>query len=364
MNKVIIRSAAALLLSLAANAQESHFLPGHLAVLRAGDGVISLKLRQAPIFVDQFDTNNPGAAPSFSVKIPTNGPQSFFFNGHAGSEGDLSLSANGKLLAFGGYGGADLLQMNGTASRLEGLQRGICTVDNLGAVQTFLYKSVMKEEKVNPRGVVTDGNNDFWGCGNANGTYYYNPVTHDGPVRFTALPSSRCIKIITNALYVSINGADANVLDKPAGIYNFLPASLPRESKAAATLAVPADANYTKIAGFELSPAGNIAYMADTAAGIQKYVNTNGTWSLAYNFSIPQNIPQGSSKSAGCFGLAVDFSGTAPVIYATTTEGYDGSVNSNRLVRIVDTNASAVITTLAQAGSTNIAYRGVAFTPN
>ena len=59
----------------------------------------------------------------------------------------------------------------------------------------------------------------------------------------------------------------------------------------------------------------------------------------------------------------VDFSGPAPVIYATTTEGYGGSVNSNRVVRIVDTNATAVVTTVAQCTSTNIAFRGIDFTP-
>jgi len=65
----------------------------------------------------------------------------------------------------------------------------------------------------------------------------------------------------------------------------------------------------------------------------------------------------------GCFGLVVDFSKPAPIIYATTTEGYDGSVNSNCVVRIVDTYATATVTTLAQSGSAKIAYRGVNFTP-
>jgi len=36
---------------------------------------------------------------------------------------------------------------------------------------------------------------------------------------------------------------------------------------------------------------------------------------------------------------------------------------SNRVVKIVDTNAMAAVTTLAQAGSTKMAYRGIAFTP-
>jgi len=102
---------------------------------------------------------------------------------------------------------------------------------------------------------------------------------------------------------------------------------------------------------------------ADEVKGIQKYMKTNGVWKFAYNFSIPQNIPAPENRRTGCFDVAVDFSGTAPIIYATTTEGYNGCVDSNRVVRIVDTNAMAVVTTLAQAPSTKMAYRGIAFTP-
>jgi hypothetical protein len=362
--KMILICCAALLLAVPANAQGTHFLPGKLAVLRAGDGLIDLQLKQSPIFVDQFDTNALNATPSFSVRIPTNGPNAFFINGHAASEGNLSRSTDHKLLTFGGYGGTDLLKIEGTASRLEELKHGICTVDGSGATHTYLYPAGVAGAKVNPRGVVTDGTNNFWGCGNAKSTYYYNPAEQREPVRFESLPSSRAIKIINGILYVSLNAADAQVLDRQAGLYRFQPASLPRKSDAAINLVVPSGPLYKKVVGFDMSPDGKTAYLADTSAGVQKYVHSGETWKLAYNFSIPQNIPQALNNSAGCFALVVDFGGSAPVIYATTTEGYGNSVNSNRVVRIVDTNATAVVTTLVQAGSTNIAYRGIDFTPN
>jgi hypothetical protein len=363
MKKTILTAVAALLLALAANAQETHFLAGHLAVLRAGDGVFNLHLRQAPIFVDQFDSNTLNASPSFSVRIPTNGPSSFFFNGHAATEGILTRSADHRLLAFAGYGGVDLLQRSGTVSRLD-IQRGICTVDRSGTLHTYLYKSDMPEAKVNPRGVTTDGTNNFWGCGNAYGTFYFNPYDRKEPIRFSAFPNSRAIKIINNALYASMNAADGYALDKPAGVYSFLPEAFPSQTNTAINLVIPAESAYTKVVGFDIGPGGNIAYMSDTAAGIQKYVKSGGKWAFGYNISIPQHIPKDLNTSAGCFGLVVDFSRPAPVIYATTTEGYGGSVNSNRVVRIVDTNSAAVVTTLVQAGSTNIAFRGIDFTPN
>jgi hypothetical protein len=363
MKKIILTGATALLIATAANAQGTHFLQGHLAVLRAGDGMIDLNLRQAPIFVDQFNPNILNAGPSFTVRVPTNGANCFFFNGHAASEGILTRSADQKLLAFAGYGGVDLLRVNGTASRLD-IQRGICTVDSSGTLHTLLYKHDTTEEKVNPRGVVTDGTNNFWGCGNAHGTYYYNPSSVHEPVRFTAFPNSRAIKIINNVLYAGMNAADASVADQPAGVYRFLPVALPRQADTSIKLAVPSAADYKKVVGFDINPAGTIAYMSDTAAGVQKYVKSEGGWKFMYNFAIPQNIPGNLNNSAGCFALVADFGGPAPIIYATTTEGYGGAVNSNRVVRIVDTNAGAVVTTLVQAGSTNIAFRGIDFTPN
>jgi hypothetical protein len=363
MKKQIL-SVAAILVSAAVNAQ---FLPGHLAVLRAGDGVINLHLKQAPVFIDQFDPNSSNPAPSFTVSIPTNGSTTLFFNGHAATEGGLNRSADQRLLTFGGYGGVNLLDKPGTPSLLE-IQRGIATVDTAGTVHTFLYHADDETEKMNPRGAVTDGNNNFWNCGNAGANFYLNPAGGKAKVDFDALPNARAVKIINNVLYAILNGADGTAMDQPAGIYRFVDKAgasiaLPRQADANIELVVPAIAPFTKIVAFDLNLDKNIAYMADTVAGVQKYTKSNGAWKLAYNFAIPQTLAAADNHGTGCFGLAVDFSGSAPVIYATTTEGYGGSANSNRVIRIVDTNATATVTTIAQCPSTNMVFRGIDFTP-
>ena len=360
---LVIGIAAGLVPGWAARAEENHFVPKHLAVLRAGDGEFKLIRKQSPVFIDQFEMEQMNAAPSFTVAIPTNGPNSFFLNGHAASEGNLTRSSDHKQLTFAGYGGMDLLKVNGTASRLN-IPRGFATIDPSGAIHTFLYKSEMTDAKVNPRGVVTDGKNNFWGCGNAYGTFYYNPSAGDPLVRFQSFPSSRDVNIIDDTVYVTLNTADGDLANIPAGIYSFESEPMPRQADDAAKLIVQAAPDYKRVVGFDMNPARNVAYMSDTAAGIQKYVKTNDSWTLAYNFSIPQTIPKDQNNSAGCFGLVVDFAQPAPVIYATTTEGYGGSVNSNRVVRIVDTNSAAYVATIAQAASTNIAFRGIAFTPD
>lgn len=365
MNKALSTAIAIALGAFFAQAQDAKFLPKHLAVLRAGDGTLDLHLKQSPIFIDQFDVEGVNQTPSFTVAIPTNGPETLFFNGHAATEGNLTRSADHKLLGFAGYSGVNLLQLKGAPSLLD-IKRAFCTVDASGTIHTTVYKGLGGVEKMNPRGVVTDGSNNFWGCGNAFGTVYYDPATSTAPVEFKAMPNSRNIKIINQALYATMNGPDSEAADMSAGIYSLSDGSgnpMPRTGDSSLKLVVGSVASYKKIVGFDINSAGTVAYMSDTAAGIQKYVKNNGAWKFAYNFSIPQSIPSALNHGAGCFGLVVDFSGASPIIFATTTEGYGGCVNSNRVVRIVDTGANSTVTTIAQAPNAKIAYRGIDFTP-
>ena len=342
------------------------FQPGNLAVLRAGDGILDLKLKQSPVFVDEFSPGNVNPGPLFSIAIPTNGADTLFFNGHAATEGDLARSDDHLLLTFAGYGGVNLLQAKGTPS-LTDIGRGFCSLDATGASHTLIYPVRNTAEKLNPRGGVTDGTNNYWGCGNAFGTIYYNPTGSTGPVVFSSIPNSRAIRIINHVLYTTINGPDGIASDLHAGIYSFQDESgaapLPRSAGSRLKLVVAAKSSYAKIAGFDMNANGTIAYMADTDAGIQKYIKADGTWKFEYNLSIPQNIPADENHESGCFGLVVDFSGTTPVIYATTTEGYNGCANSNRVVQVADTGPSSKVTTVAQAPNAKMVYRGIDFTP-
>src|SRR5580700_11350747 len=220
MKRIVLPAAIIALAGMAARGQQSQFLAGHLAVLRAGDGVLDLHLKQSPVFIDQFDAGVFNNLPSFTVKIPTNGPRAMFFNGHAATEGTLTRSSDRKLLAFAGYGGVNLLQEQGTPSLLD-IDRAFCTVDAAGATHTVTYKSQGGADKMNPRGVVTDGANNFWGCGNAYGSFFYNPSDAKEPVQFKAIPSLRAMRIINNTLYAAMNGADGNACDLLAGIFSF-----------------------------------------------------------------------------------------------------------------------------------------------
>ena len=374
MKKLTLASGLAIFVALAASAQNTNltFAPGRLAVLRAGDGFIDLAGKQAPVFVDQFDPNSVNAnagGPSLTVAIPTNGSP-LFFNGQAATEGFMSRSADRTILTWAGYS-APLNPFGGTPSGLP-IDRGFCTIDAFTNYSLVYHGQDWyggAAGKTNPRGIATDGTNQFWGSGGTYGNEYY----FGGEIfQFQSLGSTRAVKIVNNALYTSISGADAGVNGSqyyPAGIYDFVgfdgvtPVPLPN-AFAQMNLVIAVQAPYTAINAFDMNPQGTVAYVADTAAGVQKYVKSGGTWNFAYNFSIPQNIPANLNNLAGCYDLVVDWSSSNAVIYATTTEGWGGNVNSNRVVQIVDTNVNATVTTVAQSPSVQIVYRGIDFTPD
>jgi hypothetical protein len=394
MNKsgfVLLTLGVALSSGLDAQAQSAKFEPGKLAILRVGDGTSSFKERQNPVFIDQYDcaTLNQDH-PSFTVTIPTHGTNAIWINGNAFTEGGMERSADHSILTFPGYCG-DILSKKGTPSRLD-FARGICAV-NADAVSSIACQGSgwysLSNFKTNPRDVVSDGSNDYWGAGSAMGTLFYNANGGSDVIPFKLVPSTRAVKIINNTLYFSIMASDGKEDDANAagGIYSFANATgaavaLPKAAGAVPTLAIAAATPYTHTVGFDISPQGNVAYLADVNYGIQKYVKSGSDWKLACNFYIPgyngENTgiltnAASTTVRAGCFGIAVDFSAAHPILYATTTDaaGWQGvNVNSNRLIRIDDTNSltsGETITNfpqvLATAGGTNMAFRAVAFTP-
>ena len=196
----------------------------------------------------------------------------------------------------------------------------------------------------------------------------------------------------------------------PAGIYTFVdfyysPVSYPNFLTFLQQY-IPATAPYTNCIGFDINPQGTVAYVANVGniskkgvivepGGIQKYVKNGSGWVLAYNLEIPGYTNQTSGILAdtgntnvpvGCFSVTVDWSGTNPVIYATTADcgtDFGDPYYGNRVIRINDTNTAAtggsimvttnmnILTTVARPGFdangsviTNVVYKSVTFTPD
>ena len=410
-----------------ARAQTPLFQPGHLAVLRLGDGGPDrcrplnggsvanpytnyaasdiLGARQTALYIDQYDPNGgEQTTATIQVAVPTNGPDGLFINGNAGTEGNLTRSGDRSLLAVTGYAG-DLLSITTgqqTAPSNLSYDRGIGTVDAFGNY-TGIYRGGgwygIATGKTNPRGVATDGAGNFWGCGNGYGSLYFNASTAPNPIQFQNIALTSCSRVINNALYASVKSSESVNL-YPAGVYSFVDFynnPVPYPSAASFLhLEIPANSAHNNCIGFDINPEGNVAYLADAsvtaAGGLSKYVKSGTTWSMAYHLAIPGyfGLTSGIMTNAGatnvlvgCFSVAVDWSGTNPVVYATTADSGMGSGSpyyGNRVIRIDDTNTATSGTTIiattnilktivkppgtGTAQLTNIVYKSVTFTPD
>jgi hypothetical protein len=105
------------------------------------------------------------------------------------------------------------------------------------------------------------------------------------------------------------------------------------------------------------SPAGlDTLYLADAAAGVQKWTLSGTTWSLATTMNIAGNA--GFRHIGGFVTAASGGSPRAVTLMAATAE------TTNRLVTFVDTGVGAPASqTVATAGA-NTVFRGIAMSPH
>jgi hypothetical protein len=314
------------------------FVAGNLAVLRVGDGVESLSSKGNSVFIDQFSTNG---ALCNSIAVPDNASNSLVISGSASSEGGLTLSGDGRLLLLAGY----RVALTNSASSLSGataaaVPRVLAVLDGNGAFALVGCTS-NQFSKNNIRSGVSDGCGNYWGAGANSGTVYFGDAT---PATVQSnVANTRIIQQLGGNLCFSTGSGTA-------GLYRI--AGTPRQSNGAPALVLSAAAASSPY-GFAFNTNFTTAYVADDTlagqGGVQRWDMASGSWSLSYVFYALTNV--------GARGLAVDFSGAVPLIYATTTEA-----STNRLVAIADAGPNSPAVALATAGANQV-FRGVAFTP-
>ena len=399
---------------------------GKLAVFKAGVSTTNypmLTARVAPCFVQVFDpvTANQ-TSPLLSVALATNSsvPGSLWINHHAGSEGGgLSRSVDRQFLCLEGYVGNILSPSAAKPSTDPSVNRGIVTLDaftNAISVLTTptgwfgIPTGSAPSTQDNPTGIASLDGTNFYGTGNfapvgpnsgeLDGTLYYNWANGNLQEVQQFVQAAAEARIINGTLLVASLGSKnpglsalISFIDPSTGnpvplpwypyvtnpFFNFAFTNVYLNWAAS-------PANPQNVANFDMDPAQTVAYGADEILGIMKFTNNAGVWTPAPYYFSSTNIgtlaQPVANSSSGCFGICVDFSGTNPVIYATTMEngtptnypggmGVNSSIghqNNNRLIRIVDTGVAPgtnyVATTLAIASTTNEFLGGIDFTPD
>jgi hypothetical protein len=339
----VTRTTLAALFALSVPCLAQNFIPGNLAVVRLGDGTQTLVNTGNSIFVDQYST---GGAFVNSVAIPDTGAGGMVINGTATADGALSRSPDSSILTVSMYnravGGSGSVSTTTSAA----VPRTIGLVDFSRTYSQGLSTTTAFSAG-NFRSSVGDGNN-YWGLGSVTGTYYFGSSASAATIQST-ISNGRVINIFNGNLYFSTMTSAAS----GPGIYGFSGGGEPTAATAP-TLLFSVGATGSPY-DFAINSAGNLAYVADDRAtasggGIQRWDLVGSTWTLSYT------LGTGVGSTVGTRGLAVDFSGATPLVYATTATG----TTVNNLIGVADTGAGSVPTVLATSAANEV-FRGLEF---
>jgi hypothetical protein len=315
---------------------QTTFFPSNLVVLRVGDGVQTLTNSGNTLFLDQFASN--GAYVS-TMALPDSGAQALLISGVATSEGYMTLSGDGRLLAVAGYS-TNRGELTGSLSSSTNVPRVIGTIDGAGNY-TLAASTSVQYSGDNLRAAATDGQNNFWGAGSGGGTWYFGNTAAAGLVQ-SNVANCRVIHVINGDLIFSTQSGTAN------GLYSL--GGLPKTTAATNLLfstgvpSAPED--------FAINAETNLAYVADDSGngGIQRWQLEGGSWTNVYTLG-------SGADGIGARSLTVDFDGAHPAIYAVTAE-----TETNRLIAITDKGAASVAVTLATCPASEL-FRAVKFAP-
>lgn len=315
---------------------------GNLVVLQAGDGTATLANTGNAIFLKEY-TRTPAAqaTPVTVTAIPTTGAGRLIISGSAATEGVLSLSADSAHLVLAGYDTSltNTVALPGSSS--ASINRVVDTVGLSGIAGRAATTTSFTGNNI--RAATKGSGNDYWAVGGSNGVQYLG--NSSAPVALgTTISNIRAIQVINGNLYFSSAAGGNMGISKITGMPMVSGTAVGTQLFSTGTGSQPGD--------FSINAAENIVYIADSrataAGGIQKWVKTGSTWSVADTLVV----------GSGARGLAVDWSSAFPKLYATT--------NDNRLVAVTDSNYAAghvnSYVTIATA-PTGAAFRGIAFTP-
>jgi hypothetical protein len=296
----------------------------------------------AEVFVDEYTTNGSLVQ---TISIPTNGASAVVASGNAVAEAALTRSPNGRWITFTGYHGP-IGVTNIPGSLSTQYPRAIATMDVFGNFK-IVAANTNYFSALSIRGGASDGTNNFWGvgalsAGGAGGLNYYG---FDSSPKLIYSLNLRTVNLFNGKLYLSTASG--------GGIYQF--PGLPKTAATPTRIIATPGSPY----GFAVNPSGNVVYVADddqsNLGGIERWTNSAGTWSLVYTLGT-------GITNTGARGLAVDWSGPSPVLYASTSENSIFGNPGNRLIRINDMGSNSTAMTLATT-ATNCSFRGVAFVP-
>lgn len=324
------------------------FSTGNIVVVRVGDGAAALSTVATAAFIEQYTT--AGALVGTPLALPTavsGSNKRLNVNGSATTEGFITRSANGQFLIVVGYDAAlGTASVSTTASATVHRVVGRINI-NTGAIDSSTAVDMYSGSNI--RSASSDDGTRFWTGGNSStngGVRFISSLGGTTSDMLAATPNNvRVVDIfsgvISQLLVSSASGTFLGVCTVGSG--------LPATTGQTITLfnGFPTAGTHSPYDYY--IPNATTVYVADDGSvanggGIQKWTNTGGTWSLAYNVI-----------TTAVRGLSGYVEGGNVILIATTT-----ATSNNALISVTDTGAGSTSSTLASAG-TNKAFRGVRY---
>ncbi len=333
----------------------ANFTAGRLVVVQTS-GTVSAN--GSAITLKEFTTTGTAGA---VISLPSTGSTPIqIAAGSSGSEGFLTKSLDGSFLVLGGY--STTLTATGVAATTSTVApRSIFTVDVAGNY-TKVGTSTSDYSANDIRGAISDGTN-YWAAGasnaNVDGIDYYGPGTQAALGGGAAPVKAYGLRIFNNQIYYSTQKAGPNNTVAHCGIFA-VGTGLPTSGSPTITQII--DAGTDTITDFSFNSAITTCYITrnvnSATGGIEKWTKSGSVWSKQYTLKTGAN-------NIGAFALEVDYSGSTPIIYATT---FEAIATGNRIIKITDNNShsgdvgSSDLTVLATAAA-NTWFHGITFTP-
>lgn len=341
MKKIVL-----LITALAGLHQASHaqFTAENIVALRVGDSTMAFANTGNTLALDQFTTSGTFVN---TTLLPKTGTSAVALSGSATSEGQLSLSSNFTTLNLFAYKAAAPYASSLASSTSAAVNRVIVSVNAAGTV-SFPTLTATGFSGNNPRGAVSNGTG-YFGIGGNTGVAYGTPTANIDTIVCGTPSNIRSVNIFANQLFLCTGSGSVGIYRVGNGV--------PANSGNTATLYInTAIGSSPSPYSFAFNPDTTICYVSDdrtiaNGGGIMKFTRTGSAWTLAYT------LGTGTGSTVGSRSITVNWSGSNPVIYATTAES-----SLNRIIKITDTGSGAVGTTLVTAAANTI-YRGIAFTP-
>jgi Bacterial Ig-like domain (group 3) len=322
------------------------FTPGDLLVYRVGSGGTTYGTQgsggsasgvAANVYLDEY---TPSGTFVQTVFMPTTGGNTTTASISGMSEGNMTLSADGRVVTFSGYS-TTLGTASVSSTTSVAVPRVIGTVNSTGVVNTNTTLSsatLPSYSTATIRGVGSVNGQEFWTAGSAGGTLYVNtPGATQGGTQVSAAANTRTASVYDGTMYLSTGNSPG------PGVFHE-GASLPTSTTTAdikdvgnTAVGSPYQFAIVNLDGGSTLDSTSVMYVVDDGSG--GGADVGGLYRFSYSGSVWSQTPTlVASNVTDVRSLTAAISGGDVVLYGTEATDSVNTLStfSTSIVTLID----------------------------